>query len=122
MQTAGIPKPNAPSASAAYVTSGSLSAYHRIPDQSPFVQELDTWSELFNACVSQGQAASTFSPQNTSLDVNVFLDPVLLNISQFAIHTVDTALHSWKQVTHHFFHKYGSVSKFREILEVKFNK
>lgn len=49
--------------------------------------------------VFQGQAASTFFPQNTTLDVNVFLDPVLLNISQFAIHTVDTALQSWKQVT-----------------------
>lgn len=50
-------------------------------------------------CVFQGQAASTLCPQNTTLDVNVFLDPVLLNISQFAIHTVDTALRSWKQVT-----------------------
>lgn len=57
-------------------------------------------SELFCVCVFQGQAAATCCPQNTTLDVNVFLDPVLLNISQFAIHTVDAALHSWKQVTH----------------------
>lgn len=33
------------------------------------------------------------------MDVNVFVDPVFLNISQYAIHTVDTALHSWQQVT-----------------------
>lgn len=55
---------------------------------------------MFPACVFQGQAASTFCPQSTTLDVNVFVDPLLLNISQFAIHTVDTALQSWKQVTH----------------------
>uniref|UniRef100_A0A3Q3JG19 Vacuolar protein sorting 13 homolog B n=1 Tax=Monopterus albus TaxID=43700 RepID=A0A3Q3JG19_MONAL len=45
----------------------------------------------------QGQAAATCCPQNTTLDVNVFVDPVFLNISQYAIHTVDTALHSWQQ-------------------------
>lgn len=51
------------------------------------------------SCVFQGQAAATFCPQTTTLDVNVFVDPVFLNISQYAIHTVDTALHSWQQVT-----------------------
>uniref|UniRef100_A0A8C2X0N4 Vacuolar protein sorting 13 homolog B n=1 Tax=Cyclopterus lumpus TaxID=8103 RepID=A0A8C2X0N4_CYCLU len=50
-----------------------------------------------NVCVFQGQAAATCFPQNTTLDVNVFVDPVFLNISQYAIHTVDTALHSWQQ-------------------------
>lgn len=47
----------------------------------------------------QGQAAATSCPQNTTLDVNVFVEPVFLNISQYAIHTVDTALHGWQQVT-----------------------
>lgn len=50
-------------------------------------------------CIFQGQAAASCTPQNTTLDVNVFVDPVFLNISQYAIHTVDTALHSWQQVT-----------------------
>uniref|UniRef100_A0A3B3X5Y6 Vacuolar protein sorting 13 homolog B n=1 Tax=Poecilia mexicana TaxID=48701 RepID=A0A3B3X5Y6_9TELE len=36
-------------------------------------------------------------PQNSSLAVNVFVDPMFLNISQYAIHTVDTALLSWQQ-------------------------
>uniref|UniRef100_A0A3P9Q9M9 Vacuolar protein sorting 13 homolog B n=1 Tax=Poecilia reticulata TaxID=8081 RepID=A0A3P9Q9M9_POERE len=31
------------------------------------------------------------------LSVNVFVDPMFLNISQYAIHTVDTALLSWQQ-------------------------
>lgn len=47
----------------------------------------------------QGQASATCCPQNTTLDVNVFVDPVFLSISQYAIHTVDTALLSWNQVT-----------------------
>lgn len=50
------------------------------------------------SCVFQGQAAAACTPHSTTLDVNVFVDPVFLNISQYAIHTVDTALHSWQQV------------------------
>ncbi|XP_037309384.2 intermembrane lipid transfer protein VPS13B-like isoform X2 [Pungitius pungitius] len=53
--------------------------------------------QILQPCVLQGQAAATSCPQNTSLDVNVFVEPVFLNISQYAIHTVDTALHSWQQ-------------------------
>ncbi|XP_075961498.1 intermembrane lipid transfer protein VPS13B isoform X2 [Anarhichas minor] len=56
-----------------------------------------THLQLLQPCVLQGQAAATCCPQNTTLDVNVFVDPVVLNISQYAIHTVDTALHSWQQ-------------------------
>ncbi|XP_028280371.1 vacuolar protein sorting-associated protein 13B isoform X2 [Parambassis ranga] len=56
-----------------------------------------THIQLLQACVLQGQAAATCCPQDTSLDVNVFVDPVFLNISQYAIHTVDTALNSWQQ-------------------------
>uniref|UniRef100_A0A7N6B3G8 Vacuolar protein sorting 13 homolog B n=1 Tax=Anabas testudineus TaxID=64144 RepID=A0A7N6B3G8_ANATE len=52
---------------------------------------------LLISSIFQGQAAASCTPQNTTLDVNVFLDPVILNISQYAIHTVDTALLSWKQ-------------------------
>ncbi|XP_074538884.1 intermembrane lipid transfer protein VPS13B isoform X2 [Halichoeres trimaculatus] len=53
--------------------------------------------QLLQPCVVQGQAAATCCPQNTTLDVNVFVDPVFLNISQYTIHTMDTALQSWKQ-------------------------
>ncbi|XP_034080341.1 LOW QUALITY PROTEIN: vacuolar protein sorting-associated protein 13B, partial [Gymnodraco acuticeps] len=56
-----------------------------------------THLQLLQPVVLQGQAAATYCPQDTSLDVNVFVDPVFLNISQYAIHTVDTALQSWKQ-------------------------
>ncbi|XP_044063064.1 vacuolar protein sorting-associated protein 13B-like isoform X9 [Siniperca chuatsi] len=56
-----------------------------------------THLQLLQPCVLQGQAAATCCPQTTTLDVNVFVDPVFLNISQYAIHTVDTALHSWQQ-------------------------
>ncbi|KAI3361490.1 hypothetical protein L3Q82_013637 [Scortum barcoo] len=56
-----------------------------------------THHHLLQPCVLQGQAAATCCPQSNTLDVNVFVDPVFLNISQYAIHTVDTALHSWQQ-------------------------
>uniref|UniRef100_A0A3Q1EP45 Vacuolar protein sorting 13 homolog B n=1 Tax=Acanthochromis polyacanthus TaxID=80966 RepID=A0A3Q1EP45_9TELE len=56
-----------------------------------------THIQLLQPCVLQGQAAATCCPQNTSLDVNVFVDAVFLNISQYAIHTMDTALQSWQQ-------------------------
>ncbi|XP_041797507.1 vacuolar protein sorting-associated protein 13B-like isoform X1 [Chelmon rostratus] len=56
-----------------------------------------THLQLLQPCVLQGQAAATCCPESTTLDVNVFVDPVFLNISQYAIHTVDTAMHSWHQ-------------------------
>ncbi|KAM7420184.1 hypothetical protein PAMA_014745 [Pampus argenteus] len=56
-----------------------------------------THLQLLQPCLLQGQATATCCPQNTMLDANVFVDPVFLNISQYAIHTLDTALHSWQQ-------------------------
>ncbi|CAJ1061446.1 LOW QUALITY PROTEIN: vacuolar protein sorting-associated protein 13B-like [Xyrichtys novacula] len=56
-----------------------------------------TLLQLLQPCVIQGQAAVTCCPQSSTLDVNVFVDPVFLNISQYTIHTVDTALQSWQQ-------------------------
>ncbi|XP_028325510.1 vacuolar protein sorting-associated protein 13B isoform X2 [Gouania willdenowi] len=56
-----------------------------------------THLQLLHPCVLQGQAAATHCPQGSSLDLNVFVDPVYLNISQYAIHTVDVALHSWNK-------------------------
>ncbi|TNN32779.1 Vacuolar protein sorting-associated protein 13B [Liparis tanakae] len=57
-----------------------------------------THLQLLQPCALQGQAAATCFPQSNSLDVNVFVDPVFLNISQYAIHTADTALRSWQQM------------------------
>ncbi|XP_039661568.1 vacuolar protein sorting-associated protein 13B isoform X4 [Perca fluviatilis] len=54
--------------------------------------------QLLQPCVLQGQATATCCPRDTTLDVKVFVDPVFLNISQYAIHTVDTALRSWQQI------------------------
>ncbi|XP_034029740.1 LOW QUALITY PROTEIN: vacuolar protein sorting-associated protein 13B-like [Thalassophryne amazonica] len=56
-----------------------------------------THLHLVQPCMVQGQAAATCCLQNTVLDVNVLVDPVFLNISQYAIQTVNTALHSWQQ-------------------------
>ncbi|XP_078109917.1 intermembrane lipid transfer protein VPS13B isoform X3 [Sander vitreus] len=56
-----------------------------------------THLQLLQPCVLQGQATATCCPQDTTLDLKVFVDPVFLNISQYAIHTVDTALRSWQQ-------------------------
>ncbi|XP_053183782.1 intermembrane lipid transfer protein VPS13B-like isoform X3 [Scomber japonicus] len=56
-----------------------------------------THLQLLQPCLLQGQATATCCPQNTTLDANVFVDPVFLNISQYAIHTLDTALQSWQQ-------------------------
>ncbi|XP_062322182.1 intermembrane lipid transfer protein VPS13B [Osmerus eperlanus] len=58
---------------------------------------------LLRPVLLQGQAAATRlpdphgGPANTLLDGNVFVDPVLVNVSQYSIHTLDTALQSWKQ-------------------------
>uniref|UniRef100_A0A8C7Y913 Vacuolar protein sorting 13 homolog B n=1 Tax=Oryzias sinensis TaxID=183150 RepID=A0A8C7Y913_9TELE len=54
-----------------------------------------THLQLLQPCVLQ--ASLTSCPQSTSLDVNVFVDPVFINIGQYAIHTLDTALLSWQQ-------------------------
>ncbi|XP_056141722.1 intermembrane lipid transfer protein VPS13B-like [Lampris incognitus] len=56
-----------------------------------------THLQLLQPVTLQGQAASTHSPQSTLLDGSVFVEPVFLSISQYAIHTLDTALHSWQQ-------------------------
>ncbi|XP_053736376.1 intermembrane lipid transfer protein VPS13B-like isoform X1 [Synchiropus splendidus] len=56
-----------------------------------------THLRLLQPCTIQGQATTTFGPQTTVLDANVLVDPVLLSVSQYAIHTLDTALQSWQQ-------------------------
>ncbi|XP_076004525.1 intermembrane lipid transfer protein VPS13B isoform X1 [Genypterus blacodes] len=56
-----------------------------------------TQIQFLQPCRLQGQAAATCCPKSTTLDGNVFVDPVFMNISQYAIQTMDTALHSWQQ-------------------------
>ncbi|KAK2844124.1 hypothetical protein Q5P01_010783 [Channa striata] len=56
-----------------------------------------THLQLLQPCLLQGQASVTCNPLNNLMDASVFVDPVFLTVSQYAIHTVDTALHSWEQ-------------------------
>ncbi|KAK7930669.1 hypothetical protein WMY93_007064 [Mugilogobius chulae] len=56
-----------------------------------------THVQLLQQCALQGQATAMCCPQSTVLDANVFVDPVFFRISQYSIHTVDTALKSWQQ-------------------------
>ncbi|KAM3873112.1 intermembrane lipid transfer protein VPS13B [Diretmus argenteus] len=56
-----------------------------------------THLQLLQPFMLQGQAAATHCPQSTVLDGNMFVEPVFLSVSQYAIHTLDTALHSWQQ-------------------------
>ena len=54
---------------------------------------------LVQPFILQGQAAASRCPRQRLLDGNVFVDPVFVNVSQYAIHTLDTALQAWKQVS-----------------------
>ncbi|KAJ8288378.1 hypothetical protein COCON_G00010370 [Conger conger] len=56
-----------------------------------------TLLSLVQPFILQGQAAASRCPRQRLLDGNVFIDPVFVNVSQYAIHTVDTALQAWKQ-------------------------
>uniref|UniRef100_A0A3Q2QZ54 Vacuolar protein sorting 13 homolog B n=1 Tax=Fundulus heteroclitus TaxID=8078 RepID=A0A3Q2QZ54_FUNHE len=56
-----------------------------------------THLQFLQSCALRGQATAISCPQNTSLAVDVFVDPMFLNISQYAIHTMDTAVLSWQQ-------------------------
>ncbi|KAJ3597649.1 hypothetical protein NHX12_001166, partial [Muraenolepis orangiensis] len=56
-----------------------------------------TYLQILQPFTLQGQAAVTRSPKTSLLDGNVFVEPVLLNVSQYGIHTLDTALRSWQQ-------------------------
>ena len=67
---------------------------------SDFEPELDPNLNVFppSSCGLQGQASVTRSPQTSVLDGSMFVEPVLLTVSQYGIHTLDTALQSWQQV------------------------
>ena len=67
---------------------------------SDFGPELDAKSKCLSpsSCGLQGQASVTRSPQTSALDGSMFVEPVLLTVSQYGIHTLDTALQSWQQV------------------------
>ncbi|KAJ8013405.1 hypothetical protein DPEC_G00052920 [Dallia pectoralis] len=56
-----------------------------------------TWLQLLQPVILQGQIAVTCCADETLLDGNVFVDPLFINISQYTVHTLDTALQSWKQ-------------------------
>ncbi|XP_028969409.2 vacuolar protein sorting-associated protein 13B isoform X3 [Esox lucius] len=56
-----------------------------------------TWLRLLQPVTLQGQVAATRCHDDTLLDGNVFIDPVFISVSQYTVHTLDTALRSWKQ-------------------------
>uniref|UniRef100_A0AAV2MBD8 VPS13-like middle region domain-containing protein n=1 Tax=Knipowitschia caucasica TaxID=637954 RepID=A0AAV2MBD8_KNICA len=56
-----------------------------------------TLLQILQPCVLQGQATAMCCPQATMLDANVFVDPVFIRVSQYAIHTLDAAWKSWQQ-------------------------
>ncbi|KAJ8394619.1 hypothetical protein AAFF_G00044220 [Aldrovandia affinis] len=48
-----------------------------------------------------GQASASRCPRTQLLDANLFVEPVFLNISQYTVHTLDTALQAWNQNQDH---------------------
>ncbi|XP_061772519.1 intermembrane lipid transfer protein VPS13B-like isoform X2 [Nerophis ophidion] len=56
-----------------------------------------THMQVLQPCVIQGQTTANCCPQSSLWDANVFVDPIFATISQYAIHTLDTALQSWQQ-------------------------
>ncbi|XP_061675041.1 intermembrane lipid transfer protein VPS13B-like isoform X4 [Syngnathoides biaculeatus] len=56
-----------------------------------------TLLQVLQPCVVQGQATATYCPQSSVLHANFFMEPMFATVSQYAIHTLDTALQSWQQ-------------------------
>ncbi|XP_061529706.1 intermembrane lipid transfer protein VPS13B-like isoform X4 [Phycodurus eques] len=56
-----------------------------------------THLQVLQPCVIQGQATATCCPQSSVLHANFFMEPMFATVSQYAIHTLDTALQSWQQ-------------------------
>ncbi|XP_077454297.1 intermembrane lipid transfer protein VPS13B isoform X2 [Stigmatopora argus] len=56
-----------------------------------------THLQVLQPCLIQGQATTTCCPISTVWDANIFLEPLFTTVSQYAIHTLDTVLQSWKQ-------------------------
>ncbi|XP_051922637.1 intermembrane lipid transfer protein VPS13B-like isoform X3 [Hippocampus zosterae] len=56
-----------------------------------------THLQVLQPCVIQGHATATCCPQSSVWDANIFMEPMFATISQYAIHTLDTAVKSWQQ-------------------------
>ncbi|XP_049585798.1 intermembrane lipid transfer protein VPS13B isoform X1 [Syngnathus scovelli] len=56
-----------------------------------------THLHVLQPCVIQGQATASCLPQTSVWDANIFMEPMFATVSQYAIHTLDTALKSWQQ-------------------------
>ncbi|XP_061632294.1 intermembrane lipid transfer protein VPS13B-like isoform X2 [Phyllopteryx taeniolatus] len=56
-----------------------------------------THLQVLQPCVIQGQATATSCLQSSVLHANFFMEPMFATVSQYAIHTLDTALQSWQQ-------------------------
>nr|XP_061789029.1 intermembrane lipid transfer protein VPS13B-like [Nerophis lumbriciformis] len=56
-----------------------------------------THLQVLQPCLIQGQATATCCPSSIVWDANIFMEPMFATVSQYAIHTLDTVLQSWKQ-------------------------
>ncbi|XP_077382325.1 intermembrane lipid transfer protein VPS13B isoform X2 [Festucalex cinctus] len=56
-----------------------------------------THLQVLQPCAIQGQATATCCPQSSVWEANLFVEPMFATVSQYAIHTLDTALKSWQQ-------------------------
>ncbi|XP_077430988.1 intermembrane lipid transfer protein VPS13B isoform X2 [Vanacampus margaritifer] len=56
-----------------------------------------THLQVLQPCAIQGQATATCCPQSSVWEANLFIEPMFATVSQYAIHTLDTALKGWQQ-------------------------
>ncbi|XP_066547149.1 intermembrane lipid transfer protein VPS13B isoform X2 [Amia ocellicauda] len=59
-----------------------------------------TMHSLVQPFILQGQVAVSSCPGEQLIDGNVFVDPIFINISQYTVHALDTAVQAWQQNRH----------------------
>ncbi|XP_041104665.1 vacuolar protein sorting-associated protein 13B-like isoform X3 [Polyodon spathula] len=59
-----------------------------------------TMQSLVKPFILQGQVAASSSTSEQLIDGNVFVDPMFVNVGQYTVHSLDTALQAWQQNQH----------------------
>ncbi|XP_067834221.1 intermembrane lipid transfer protein VPS13B-like isoform X2 [Heptranchias perlo] len=59
-----------------------------------------TMLSILKPFILHGQVAVSNNSVEQLIDGNVFVDPVFINVGQHAVHSLDTAVHAWKQNQH----------------------
>ncbi|XP_051791807.1 intermembrane lipid transfer protein VPS13B-like isoform X3 [Erpetoichthys calabaricus] len=59
-----------------------------------------TLRSLVKPFIVQGQVATSGFPKEQLFDGSVFVEPLLVDVGQYSIHTLDTALWAWQQNQH----------------------